>query len=79
MPPPIDVLLCEYETADGRRQLRAVLDELHLTYSIVERGRADCTRELRRHVASLREARQWASAHESARLHAPKPKGRRAA
>jgi hypothetical protein len=79
MPLPTDVLLCECETADGRRQLRAVLDELHLTYSIVESGPGDCVRELRRHVASLREARRWAGEHQSARPHAPKPKGRRAA
>ena len=38
-PPPqqIDRLLCDYEGSSGRRRLSAVLDELTLTYTIVER------------------------------------------
>ena len=42
----------------------AVLDELTLTYSIVERAADGETRLLRRHVPSLREARRWAAAYE---------------
>lgn len=67
MPLPIDVLLCEYETSDSRRQLRAVLDELTLTYTIVDRDRGGRKRMLRRHVSSLREARAWASSHPTVR------------
>jgi hypothetical protein len=66
MPLPIDVLLCDYETTDGRCQPSAVLDELTLTYSDVERG-GDRTRKLRRHMPSLREARRWAGTYGSAR------------
>jgi hypothetical protein len=63
MPKPIDVLLCEREAVGGRQQLRAVLDELTLTYTIVERGPSGRRRELRRHVPSLRDARRWAQVH----------------
>jgi hypothetical protein len=63
MPKPIDVLLCEREAVGGRQQLRAVLDELTLTYTIVERGPGGRRRELRRHVPSLRDARRWAQLH----------------
>ena len=61
MPLRVDVLLDDYETTDGRCQLSAVLDELTLTYSVVERGAGGRTRNLRRYVRSLREARRWAS------------------
>jgi hypothetical protein len=67
MPFSTYVPLCDYETADGRCQLSAVLDELTLTYSIVAIGAGGRTRRLRRHVASLREARRWASAYGSER------------
>jgi hypothetical protein len=73
MPLPADVPLCDYKIAADRRQLSAVLDELTLTYSIVERGPGGQTRKLRRHVPSLREARRWASSYRSDRsrsLHA---------
>jgi hypothetical protein len=63
MPKPIDVLLCEREAVGGRQQLRAVLDELTLTYTIVVRGPGGPRRELRRHVPSLRDARRWAQLH----------------
>jgi hypothetical protein len=63
---PIDVLLCDYETTDGLCQLSAVLDELTLTYSVVERG-GGRTRKLQRHMPSLREARWWAGTYGSAR------------
>jgi hypothetical protein len=39
MPPPTNVLLCEYANPGERGQLRAALDELTLTYMIVDRGR----------------------------------------
>jgi hypothetical protein len=60
---PINVPLCDYETVDGQRQLSAVLDEVTLTYCIVERGVGGRTRSLRRHVPLLRKARRWASAY----------------
>jgi hypothetical protein len=50
--------LYDYDTPDGPRQLTAVLDELTLTYSVVEHGVGGRTRKLRRHVRSLREARR---------------------
>lgn len=68
MPLPTAVPLCDYEIADDSRQISAVLDELTLTYSIVERGPGGRMRKLRRHVASLREARRWASSYRSDRL-----------
>jgi hypothetical protein len=61
---PIDRPLCAYEGRDVPCRLRAVLDELTLTYSIVERAADGETRLLRRHVPSLREARRWAAAYE---------------
>jgi hypothetical protein len=63
MPLPINIPLCDYESVDGRRQLSAVLDEVTLTYSIVERGVGGPTQSLRRYFPSLREARRWASAY----------------
>jgi hypothetical protein len=57
---PIDRPLCAYEGRDAPCRLSAVLDELALTYSIVERAADGETRLLRRHVLSLREARRWA-------------------
>lgn len=79
MPMPIDVLLHECEVADGPLQLRAVLDEMTLTYTVVERGPGSRTRALRRHVASLREARRWATLHARQRGCAPVAKADRAA
>jgi hypothetical protein len=43
-------------------RLFAVLDELTLTYAVVERGPGGETRTVRRHLSSLREARAWARA-----------------
>lgn len=63
MAKPIDVLLYERDAAGSRQQLRAVLDELTLTYTIVESGSGGRRRELRRHVPSLRDARRWAQLH----------------
>lgn len=69
---PIDVPLCSYDTADGRRRLSAVLDELTLTYSIVERAPDGRSRTVRRHVPSMREARAWAARrHRSVTLSRP--------
>lgn len=59
MPP--DIPLAHYENGDGRRLLIAELDELTLTYCVVERGPEGRTLTLRRHVPSLREARRWAT------------------
>jgi hypothetical protein len=63
MRPSVDIFLCGYEAADGPRELRAVLDELTLTYCIVERGADSNVRRLRRHVPSVRQARCWAVTH----------------
>jgi hypothetical protein len=74
MPKPIDVLLHECDAAGGPLHLRAVLDELTLTYTLVERGPDGRTRELRRHVPSLREARRWAALNAGQRECAPEPR-----
>jgi hypothetical protein len=63
MRPSVDILLCEYENAEGPRQLRAVLDELTLTYCVVERRSDGDVRRLRRYVPSVHEARRWAMAY----------------
>ena len=51
MPLPVEDQLYDYETPDDRCQLSAVLDELTLTYSVVERdershAQADAPRAL---------------------------------
>jgi hypothetical protein len=75
---PIDRPLCDWEGPDGPCSLRAVLDELTLTYSIVERAADGETRRLRRHVPSLREARRWAVVYREGRsLAAGRPRQRR--
>ena len=68
---PIDRPLCPYEGRDAPCRLSAVLDELTLTYSIVERAADGETRLLRRHVPSLREARRWVAAHRERQRFAP--------
>jgi hypothetical protein len=65
MPLPTDILLAEYDAADGRRSLIAELDELTLTYTVVARSTCGHTRPLRRYVPTLREAREWACRHEA--------------
>jgi hypothetical protein len=52
--------LCGYEHANDWYRLWAVLDELTLTYTVLVRGSDGSPRALRRHVASLRDARAWA-------------------
>jgi hypothetical protein len=74
MPKPIDVLLHECDAARGRLHLRAVLDELTLTYTLVQRGPDGRTRELRRHISSLREARRWAARYAAQQECAPEPR-----
>jgi hypothetical protein len=59
-----EVLLCDH--AGGR--VYAVVDELTLTYAVVLRASDGSDRSLRRHVASLREARAWAH-----RYYPPRP------
>ena len=51
MPLPVEVQLYDYETPDDRCQLSAVLDELTLTYSVVERRPGGHTRKLTRTCA----------------------------
>jgi hypothetical protein len=65
-------LLCEYEDAEAWYQLSAVLDELTLTYSVILRAPDGRRRTLRRHVASLRDARTWARNHRDRQLEASK-------
>jgi hypothetical protein len=68
MPLPSNVPLCDYKIGDDRHELSAALDELTLTYCIVDRGPGERTRRLRRHVPSLREARRWACSYRSDRI-----------
>ena len=70
MRPPLDIPLCDYDRGDGRRRLSARLDELTLTYCVVERDPEDRVLSLKRHVLSLREARRWATAYRDERLRA---------
>jgi hypothetical protein len=63
IPIPSEVFLCDYERANGRWQLWALLDELTLTYSVVVRSPDESSFTLRRHLASMREARTWADGH----------------
>jgi hypothetical protein len=58
---PLDIPLCHYGDGSGRRVLSAELDELTLTYCLVERRPNGHTLTLRRHVPSLHEARRWAT------------------
>jgi hypothetical protein len=60
---PIRLPLCEYDDALGRQSLSAVIDELTLTYCVVDRE----SRPLRKHLPSLREARRWACARRDER------------
>jgi hypothetical protein len=53
---PLYMPLCEYDNALGRQSLRAVIDELTLTYTVVDRE----SRPLCKYLPSLREARRWA-------------------
>jgi hypothetical protein len=71
MPIPNEVFLCEYEDANNPCQMWAVLDELTLTYSVVVRAPNGSSRALRRHVASLREARAWAGGYRDRQSAAP--------
>jgi hypothetical protein len=68
---PIDRPLCAPEGPEVPCRLSAVLDELTLTYSIVERAADGETRLLRRHVPSLREARRWAATYQERQRVAP--------
>jgi len=60
--------LCDYENADDWYQLWAVLDELTLTYSVLVRAPDGSSRALRRHAASLRDARAWADGYRDRQL-----------
>jgi hypothetical protein len=59
---PIRLPLCEYDDALGRQTLSAVIDEVTLTYCVVDRE----SRTLREHLPSLQEARRWAAAYQRA-------------
>jgi hypothetical protein len=65
-----ECFLCHYENANDRYQLWAVLDELTLTYSVLVRAPDGSSRALRRHLASLRDARAWAGGYRDTQLRA---------
>jgi hypothetical protein len=58
-----EIFLGEYGDGPGAHRLYAVLDELTLTYGIIERPAAGHSRLLRRHMTSPRDARAWADAY----------------
>jgi hypothetical protein len=60
---PIRLPLCEYDDALGRQTLSAVIDELTLTYCVVDRE----SRTLREHLPSLQDARRSAAAYRDER------------
>ena len=62
MPNLVEIPLCHYVDDAGQHFLSAVLDELSLTYHVVERGADGRTRRLKAHLPSLAEAREWATA-----------------
>lgn len=62
MPLEPEILLCDCLAGFDDTCRFAVLDELTLTYSVVERQGGERSRVLRRHAASLREARYVACA-----------------
>jgi hypothetical protein len=63
MPLPTDILLAECDAPDGRQPLIAELDEPTLTYTIAARSACGKPWTLRRHVRTLRDARDWATAY----------------
>jgi hypothetical protein len=66
MPSSSDIPLCVYVDCDGRHQLSAAVDELTLTYAVVDSGPDRRRRVLSRDFASLRSARAWATAYQDA-------------
>ena len=74
MRPPLDIPLCDYDSGDGHRRLSARLDEMTLTYCVVELDHEGRVLSLKRHVLSLREARRWATAYRDERLRATDPR-----
>ena len=62
MPLDTEILLCDCTAGFDDTRRFARLDELTLTYDVVERAGDGDPRVLRRHVASLREARAHACA-----------------
>lgn len=66
---PIRLPLCEYDDALGRQSLSAVIDELTLTYCVVDRD----SRPLHKHLPSLQEARRWACVYRDERQRALPP------
>jgi hypothetical protein len=66
MPSSSDIPLCVYVDSAGRHELSAAVDELTLTYDVVDSGPDRRRRVLSRHFASLRSARAWATAYRDA-------------
>ena len=63
---PIYIPLCEYDDDRGQQTLCAVIDEVTLTYCVVDRE----SQPLKRHLLTLQSARAWAEAHRDAQRRA---------
>lgn len=63
---PIYIPLCEYDDERGQQTLAAVIDELTLTYCVVDPE----NRPLHKHLPTLQAARAWAEAHRDAQRRA---------
>lgn len=57
-----DIRLTHYRHEGEKNELRAVLDELSLTYHVVLLRENGERRQLKAHAASLADARRWAEA-----------------
>ena len=71
MPLDTEILLCDCSAGFDDTRRFARLDELTLTYDVVEREGDGEPRVLRRHVASLREARAKARSSRSENVRCP--------
>ena len=61
---PIHIPLCDYDDDRGQQSLSAVIDEVTLTYHVVDRD----NRRLCEHLPTLQAAREWAHAHRASDL-----------
>ena len=60
MPIANEIFICDRTGGSGNYRLYAVLDELTLTYRVIQRAPDGDTHSMRQHIPSLREARRWA-------------------
>jgi hypothetical protein len=63
----VHIPLCEYDDGRGPHTLCAVIDELTLTYEVLDRH----GRRLERHLPTLQAARAWAQAYRDAQQRGP--------